>query len=116
LILPQLPGSGNMTHPPMKQKDENTMMRMGMPVDVLPTDNDAEHLGEIDVLVKSEAFNALSPFVQGLILTHGRGHALAMQQKQAQARAAAINAGGTGAGGGMANNVPTDLGDLEGGA
>ena len=113
LILPKLPGQSGQTHVPMTQEDEITAMRLGQPIDILPSDNDAEHLQVLQAFQKSPEFSTLEPHIAASLAHHGRAHAIALQQKMLQAQNQAQLAGG--APGGQANNVPTDLGNLEGG-
>lgn len=112
LILPKLPGQSGQTHPPMTQESENQAMRLGVPVDVLPTDDDADHLSKMQAFIKTPEYAQLPPHVAAIFAHHGRAHATQLQQKMVAAQNQAQLQNGAG----MANNVPTDLGDLEGGA
>jgi hypothetical protein len=114
-ILPNLPGMGAEPHAPMTQKDELTMMRMRQPVAVLATDNDLQHLQEIDKLKNSPAIEQWDDVAIALLAQHEIAHLQQQQRKVQQAQVAAANAGG----GGEQNLSPGrvsegSLGDLEG--
>lgn len=98
-LLPALPGEGAYTHPPMRQQDENKVIEMGVPMQVLPTDPHAEHLQVMDMWEKSDQFNQMPPHAVGLYAMHKLQH---QQMLQAQAQQQNLPVGP-----GMANNVPT---------
>lgn len=108
VIMPRQAGMGAHTHPPQSQQDELAAMRLGRPIDVLPSDDDAQHLAILQQFIRTPEYAEMNPEIAALISMHGRGHALAMQQKAAVAQTAQLNAG-------QANNVPQDMGGGNGG-
>lgn len=93
-FIPSLPGEGGYDHPPLPQDKENMAMSMGMRVSVLPVDDHAEHLAEIDKFVASDAFKKLPPLYVALIAEHRNAHTAAQSQQIAmQHRAMAVQAG-----------------------
>lgn len=107
-LLPALPGQGAYTHPPMRQQEENQAMAMGLAVDVLPSDPDAEHLQVMEQFEGTPAFENLPPEAVAVYALHKRAHMLQLQQKMSSARLEAQ-------GGGDAKNVPTGMTQAEGG-
>lgn len=106
-LIPQMPGMGAYTHPPMQQRDENQSLARGIPVDVLPTDDDTAHLREMDQFEKSAAFESMSPEATVVYAMHKRQHAQQMQTKMAAQQQQTSP--------GMGNNVPTGMTQAEGG-
>lgn len=107
LRIPKLPGMGATNRLPATQHEELRMMQSGIPVDVLPTDNDAEHLDVIQKFMNSSEIEKWEEWQVGLIAAHAIQHQNQLILKQAQG---AVDSGS------MANNIPaTTLGDLEGG-
>lgn len=129
MLLPNLPGMGTASHAPMTQRDENTTMAHGIPIEVLPTDNHQEHIQELDKFVNSQGFNMLPESLVALYVAHKQQHMSNMMAQMAQQQRAQIASGGTGemdmmeGGGGGEQNVPqgmtltggTDLAALGGG-
>jgi len=107
-LRPRIQGQGG-THAPMPQDVELEMMRGGQIVEVLPTDDDTAHLKIIRQFMTNNQFEMLEPWQVALVAQHADAHAKAMMMKQAQGQ---LPGGGNG---GQANNVPTQLSDLEGG-
>ena len=84
--LPDIPGDGSQIHPPMSQKDELTVMRLGRPIDPLLVDNHAEHIEVIDkFMANPEATAGLPPMAVSFIADHRRRHVMMMQIQQQQA-------------------------------
>lgn len=98
-LIPQLPGMAANSHPPMPQKSENQILSLGQFVDVLPSDDDAAHLQEMDRFEKSSRFETMDQHAVAVYAAHRRSHMANMQQKMAQ--------GQQGASPGQGNNVPT---------
>jgi hypothetical protein len=107
-IRPRIQGQGG-THAPMDQATEIQLMLGGKIVDVLITDNDTEHMQAIRQLMNSSQFDMLEQWQVALIAQHASAHAQQMMMKQMQGQLPGGQAGS------MGNNVPTDLGDMEGG-
>jgi len=108
-FLPKLPQSGIESHAPMGQKDELAIMRLGQPIDVLQTDNDAQHIDTLDRFMADGPSTAtLSREAVAFIFDHRRRHVAQLQLKQQQA-AVQDNNGIGGAEQGVG------LGQLEGG-
>ena len=97
-LLPALPGQGSYQHPPMTQKDENQVMQMGVPMAVLPTDDDAVHLSDMDQFERTPAFEMLTEHAVGLYAAHKAAHQEQLRQKIQMQR---MNVGA-----GQGNNVP----------
>jgi hypothetical protein len=97
------PGLGQQmgTHAPMTQEVELELIVVGQDIDVLPVDNDAEHIRVLDRFVNSRPFDMLQPWQVTLIASHRNKHVRQMLAKQATG----ATQGGTGAV--AANNVPT---------
>lgn len=107
LRVPRLPGEGALQRAPISQHDENRMIQAGTPVDVHPDDNDPEHLQIIYRAMQSkELKEEWEEWQIALLAAHAMQHENQMLQKQSQ---------GAVAPGSVANNVPTQLGDTEGG-
>ena len=108
-LLPQLPPG--MARRPMIQREEIELMKMGMPIDVLPGDNDIQHIKDIEVFQNSKAFGEWTDFQVGFLAAHTLQH---QRQMQIKAQQGAMQPGAT-----QANNVPQgitqDLNVLEGG-
>lgn len=107
LRTPKLPGQGATNRLPASQQDELRMMQSGIPVDALPTDNDAEHLGVINKFMGAKEAEKWEEWQIGLVAAHAIQHQRQLSLKQAQGQ---LDAGGS-----QANNTPQQLGDLEGG-
>lgn len=111
-LLPKLPQQGG-GRSPMDQATELQVMMAGMPIDVLPGDDDAQHLQVIEAFVNSRPFEMLEPWQVALVAQHRNQHIRQLQIKQTQGE---VQPGGT-----QGNNVPTgitggtDLNALEGG-
>lgn len=97
-LIPSLPGHGSYQHPPMSQRDENQAMMMGVAMAVLPTDDDAQHLSDMDQFERTPAFASMPQHAVGVYASHKQAHLDQMRQKIAAQR---MNVGG-----GMGNNVP----------
>ena len=114
-LIPSMPGTGAYQHPPMTQKNENQALVMGFPVDILPTDNHAEHLQVMDEFEKSPAFESMTPEAAAGYAHHKRAHLQALQSQMTQQTMVV--------GPGQGNNVPqgmtqaggNDMNALEGG-
>ena len=106
LRVPKLPGQGATNRLPASQQEENRMMQSGIPVDALPMDNDAEHLGVIQKFMESKEIEKWEEWQVGLLAAHAIQHQRQMSVKQAQGQMEA---------GSQANNMPQTLGDNEGG-
>ncbi len=107
-IRPRIQGQGG-THAPMDQATENQLMLGGKIVDVLITDNDTEHLQILRQYMAGSQFEMLEQWQVALIAQHASAHAQQMMMKQMQGQLPGGQAGS------MGNNVPTDMGDMEGG-
>jgi hypothetical protein len=100
-ILPDLPGEGAGSHPPMSQMEEITAMRFHRMIEPLPTDNHLKHMTIINKFVASPAFEQLDEVAVALIAQHHQGHQQALQrQQQIAALQAAPGSAGDGGGGG----------------
>lgn len=97
-LLPAKPGEGSYQHPPMSQKDENQVMLQGVPVAVLPTDEDAVHLADMDAFERTQAFEMMPQHAVGLYASHKAAHQEQLRQKMQQQR---MNVSP-----GQGNNVP----------
>lgn len=115
-LLPAMPGYGAYTHPPMQQQQENKILEQCIPVQVLPTDQHAEHLSVMDMFERSQQFALMRAEAVGLWASHKQQH---MEQLRAQ-----MAQQSTPVGAGMANNMPqgmslagggNEMGQLEGG-
>jgi hypothetical protein len=106
LRTPKLLGQGANTRLPASQKEENRMMQSGIPVDVLPMDNDAEHLENIRKFMESKEIQKWEEWQVGLLAAHAVQHNRQLIVKQSQGQTSA---------GSQANNMPQQLGDFEGG-
>jgi hypothetical protein len=86
-------------------------MKLGMPVDVLPSDDDARHLKEIETFQNSAAFGEWTDLQVGFLAAHMIQH---QRQLQTKAQQGTMQAGAT-----QANNIPAgitqDLNVMEGG-
>jgi len=81
-ILPDLPGMGAESHPPMPQKDENTAIRLHRPVSVHPADNHLQHIADIDALAASPVFESMDDVAITMLFQHRVGHVQALQRQQ----------------------------------
>lgn len=115
-LIPALPGQGAYTHPPMMQQQENKIMELSVPVQVLPTDMHAEHLQVMDMYERSPQFAAFPEAVVGLWAMHKQQHMEHLRAQMAQQSQPV--------GPGTANNMPqgmslagggNEMGMLEGG-
>ena len=117
-ILPDLPGQGAETHPPMSQEQEIIAMRMGQPIDILWSDNDLDHIADLDAFSRSPVFDELDPVAVTLIANHRNAHAQASARKQ-QAKALTSQTAGGGeqsvAQGGGRQMADMGMGNMEGG-
>jgi hypothetical protein len=108
-LLPNPQGMGG-THPPYSQETENQMMMQMVPVGALPTDNHAQHMAAVQMLVRSPIFEQQPTEAVALIGSHFTQHAQLMLAQQ-QAGRAPIQGG--------ANNQPApdvmNPGNQEGG-
>jgi hypothetical protein len=84
-------------------------MAQGVPLQVLPTDDDSQHMQVIEQFQNSPAFDNLDQAAVAMIASHFIQHQQQLLQKQQQGQQQAGQAGG------LANNQPVQLGDLEGG-
>jgi hypothetical protein len=109
-LLPRLPDGGGM-RAPMPQESETAIMIQGVPMDVLPIDNDVEHLRSLEQERQSKRFEELPQSVAAIFAVHYAQHQRQLLTKQQQGQ---VQAGGT-----QGNNVPLgvtqDLNSLEGG-
>ena len=80
-MVPQLPGEGGFQHPPMDQALELRTLSEGINLDVLPTDDDNEHLQEIERFYKSDAFQQLTPEQVKVVRNHEARHKEALNYK-----------------------------------
>jgi hypothetical protein len=107
-VMPRSPSAGG-SHPPLDQATETRMILQGVPVEALLLDNHTEHIAELDRLSGTKEFEQLDQWQVAMLAQHKQQHVQMLLSQQAQGGLA----GGPGAG--AVNNVPTDLGDLEGG-
>jgi hypothetical protein len=114
-LIPKMPGMGAYSHPPMTQKDENQALAMGIPVDVLPTDNDAEHLQEMEKFERTAGFEAMTTDAASIYAMHKRQHVQQLQSKMAQQEMQQAPGQGNNVPEGRMLNEGTDLDALEGG-
>lgn len=115
-LIPAKPGQGAYTHPPMRQQDENKVLEMGVPMQVLPTDAHAEHLQVMDEFERTDMFKAMPQHAVGMWATHKMQHMDQLRTQIAQMNSPVSPGAG--------NNVPqgmtlagggNDLGVMEGG-
>lgn len=106
LKVPQLPGRGADMRMPLDQMSEIRMMQQGIPVQVIPADDDAAHLNVIMRFMQSPEIENWESWATALLAAHAVEHRNQMVVKQSRG---AVEPGST------ANNVPTQMGDLEGG-
>jgi len=99
-LLPRAQEQGG-SRQPLSQRAETEMMKQGMPVNVLPIDDDASHMAEINALQNGKAFENLTDLQVTLIAAHFKQHQDQLMLKQQQ--------GQIGGGGGTANNVPSNI-------
>jgi hypothetical protein len=108
-LKPSLPSMA--TRQSMSQEKEIELMRQGMPIDVLPFDDDVEHLRILFQFQGSKDFGNWSEHQVALLAAHASGHQRQLFMKQQQNQ--------TPQGGTQANNIPqgisNDLNVLEGG-
>jgi len=97
-LIPKPPGQTLYTHPPMRQEDENESLARGVFVDVLPMDDDAVHLREMERFARTSRFEILAPEGVAVFAAHQRAHMGQLQAKMAQ--------GAIAQGPGQGNNVP----------
>ena len=107
-ILPDLPGQGAESHPPMPQKLENMAMRNHQPTDVLWSDNDLQHMNDVQQLYHSPEFDYYDDVAIALVAQHYQWHQQNAARKQQMAALAQQPGGGGGEQG-------VGLGGLEGG-
>jgi hypothetical protein len=93
-ILPDLPGGGAESHPPMPQSHENMAMREHRPVDVLSSDNDMQHMLEIRALWQSPEFHYWDDIGIALLAQHYNAHNQQSARKQQMAALAQQSGGG----------------------
>lgn len=110
-LMPNLPGMGGMRQP-MDQETEIQIMLQGMPVDVLPFDDDMAHIKKIEEFRRSTQFESLDQTQVTLLAYHERLHQQQLMRKQQEQQMQA--------GGNQGNNVPlgagqSDMNALEGG-
>jgi hypothetical protein len=110
-ILPDLPGMGAETHPPMDQDEEIMAMRLHRQVDVLASDNDMQHMAEIDAFTRTQVFEQLDEVTVTLIAQHYSAHEQNSARKQ---QMSALQSAG-GAGQSQRQMADMGLGNLEGG-
>ena len=106
-LTPRIPGESGMRSP-LPAKTGIMIMKQGERLDAHPLERHEEYIGAIDQLRMSKEFELLSPEAVSAIAYNYSQH-LAMMQQQMQ------QAGGPPQGGGTGNQVPTELGDMEGG-
>ena len=108
-LLPQLPQG--MARRAMSQREEIELMKQGMPIDVLPSDEDTRHLSEIATFQNSKGFEEWTDLQVGFLAAHTIQHQRQLAMKAQQGN---MPVGGT-----QANNVPQgitqDLNVMEGG-
>ncbi len=116
-ILPDLPGQGAEPHMPMTQDQENVQMRLHIPVAVLFSDDDLQHIAELDALSNSSVFESFDPVTVTLLAQHRQQHAQNAARKQqmsaVQGTTAPPSEGGPA--GGDRQMADLGLGNLEGG-
>jgi len=106
-ITPRVPGQSGQRSP-LPAKTGVTMMKQGQKLDAHPMENHEEYIAHIDQLRNSKAFELLSPdAVAALAYNYGQHTAMLQQQMQ--------QAGGPPQGAGAGNQIPVELGDMEGG-
>ena len=105
-LKPRQPGQGDRL--PLPPDTAVRMMMQGMPIQAHPMEDHAAYVSHIDRLMQGKEFEMMPEFAVALIASNYQQHAQMQQQQMAQQ-------GGQPAGGGQANNVPTQMGDLEGG-
>ena len=91
----------------MPQQHENMMMRNHQPVDVLWSDNDAEHMQKIMMLYQSSEFDYFDEISVTLLAQHYQAHQQSAARKQQMAALNQQSAGG--------GEQSVGLGGLEGG-
>ena len=108
-LLPKVSQFGAQRQP-MDQRTETQIMLQGMPVDVLPIDDDASHIQALEQFQRSAQFDELTDTQVTLLAFHLRQHRDQLMMKQRQQ---ALQEGAVGQG----NNAPVgaQLGDIEGG-
>lgn len=106
-ILPDLPGQGAESHPPMPQAEENMAMYMHRPMDVLFSDNDLQHMSEIQSLYHSPTFAHWDDVAVALVAQHYNQHQQNAARKQQMAALQQQSAGG--------GEQNIGLGNMEGG-
>jgi len=106
MLMPRAPGQGGLRDP-LEQQAENEIMRQGVPLEVLANDDHAGHLGVIRQLYGKKDFDQWEQASVALVASHARKHTEMLVEQQQQ---------GTAQGGAnTANNVPANMGDMEGG-
>jgi hypothetical protein len=106
-LTPRLPGESGMRSP-LPARSAISMMKQGQQLAAHPLERHEEFIAAIDQLRMSKEFELLSPDAVKAIASNYAQH-LAMMQQQMQ------QAGGPPQSGGAGNQVPTELGDMEGG-
>ena len=105
-LKPRMPGQGDRL--PLPPDTAVRMMMQGVPIQAHPMEDHAAYVSHIDRLMQGKEFEMMPEFAVALIAANYQQHSQLQQQQMTQQ-------GGQPPGGGMANNVPTQMGDLEGG-
>lgn len=106
-LAPRLPNESGGRNP-LPAATGVTMMKQGQKLDAHPMERHEEYLQAIDQLRNSKEFELLEPEAVAALAYNYAQHTAMLQQQMQQA-------GGPPQGGGTGNQVPVDLGDLEGG-
>lgn len=106
-ITPRVPGISGFRSP-LPAKSGITMMKNGEQLDAHPMEQHEEWIAGIDALRNSKEFEQLSPQVVAILANNYQQH-MAMLQQQMQ------EAGGPPQQAGAGNQIPQELGDMEGG-
>jgi hypothetical protein len=105
---PGIPGTLG-DHPPMDQNAEIELMLRGQDLNVLPSDNDAEHIAKIRQFMQGRFSESLQPWQIALLANHMNKHAMQMMQKQVQGSMQSVANPGV-----APQNIPATGGELSG--
>jgi len=106
-LTPRIPGQGGYRSP-LPARTGIQMMKNGEQLDAHPMEAHEEYLAGIDQLRNSKEFELLSPEIVSILGNNYAQHTAMLQQQMQQA-------GGPPQGAGAGNQVPVELGDMEGG-
>jgi hypothetical protein len=105
-LKPRQPGQGDRL--PLPPDTAVRMMMQGVPIQAHPMEDHAAYVSHIDRLMQGKEFEMMPEFAVALIAANYQQHAQLQQQQMAQQ-------GGQPQQSGLSNNVPTQMGDMEGG-